>query len=89
MIDKGNDRTAVDHQAFALAGLCDIGELMRRNVELFREDRPVARCLRQQIDEVRVFKDILDLIAGQEILDVLSDPRGHAGPLAKALPDLG
>ena len=62
---------------------------MRRNVELLREDRPVARCLRQQIDEVRVFKDILDLVAGQQILDVLGDAGRYTAPFAKALPDLG
>ena len=61
VIGKGNDRAAVDQQTLALAGLRDIGELMGGDVELLCENSAVAGSLGKQIDEVRVFKDVLNL----------------------------
>ena len=60
MIGKGYDGVAVDQQALAFTGLRDIGELMGGDVELFCENGTVAGSLGKQINEVRVFKNVLD-----------------------------
>ena len=61
---------------------------MLRDVQLFRENSPVAGGLGQQIDEVRVLENVLDLGAGQEVLHILGYTGRYAAPLAETLPNL-
>ena len=61
---------------------------MGRDVELLRQNLPVAGSLVEHIHIVGVFKDVLHLTAGEQVFDVLGDARGNAAPLAKALPYL-
>ena len=42
--------------------MCDIGKLMRTDVELFCEDSPVADCLIQHQDEIAVLKDVFHFL---------------------------
>ena len=48
-----------------------IGKLVGADAKLFRQNLPVALCLREKHKEVGVFKDIFDFRACQKILDVL------------------
>ena len=64
VVNEGQDRVAVEQQPLALTGVGHIGELMRRNVELLCENLPVASGLIEHIDEIAVFKDVLNLAAG-------------------------
>ena len=65
-----------------------IGQLVRADIELLRQDGTVADGLVQHVNEVRVLKDVLDLLRCQEVLDVLRDAGRNAAPLTEALPDL-
>ena len=76
MILEGQNDIAVEQQAFAGAGVGHIGQLMGRDVELLGEDGAVASCLTQHTDEVRVLKDVLYFLAGQQIFDILSNSSG-------------
>ena len=48
-----------------------IGKLVRADTELLRQNLPVPLCLGEQNKEIRVFKDVLDLRAGKEVLHIL------------------
>ena len=61
---------------------------MRRYPQLFRENLAVSRSLVQHQNEVGILEDILDLLAGQEVFDILRDSRRDAAPLSKAFPYL-
>ena len=76
MILEGQNDIAVKQQAFAGAGVGHIGQLMGGDVELLGKDGTVASCLTQHTDEVRVLKDILNFLAGQQIFDILRDSSG-------------
>lgn len=88
MIKEREDGVAIHDQPFTLAGMRHIGELVRRNVEQFGENRAVARGLVQQQYEVAVFKDVLGLLRVEQVFYVLRDRRRDAAPLAKTLPNL-
>lgn len=62
--------------------------LLGGDVQPLAEYLPVAAGLVQQIDKIAVLKDVLDLRGGQQVLDVLGDPRGDAAPFAEAFPNL-
>ena len=51
----------------------DVRHLLRGDIELLRKDSPVTRRLVEHDDEVAVLKDVLDLPAGKQVLDVLGD----------------
>ena len=61
---------------------------MRRDIELLGEYLSVAAGLIEHEDEITVFKDILHLTGGKQVLDVLGDAAWDAAPFAKALPYL-
>ena len=46
-IHEGQDDISIKEKPLAFAGMGDIGELVRGNVQLFRKNRPVAGCLVQ------------------------------------------
>ena len=87
-VDERNDDVAIEKQALPFHGIGDIGQLIIRNAQMPRENLAVARRLIEHVDEVAVFKDVLDLAAGQQVLDVLRDSGGNAAPLAESLPHL-
>ena len=62
--------------------------LLVRDVQPLAEYLPVPAGLVQEVDKITVLKDVLDLLGGQEVLDVLGDPRGDASPFAEAFPNL-
>ena len=64
-----------------------MGKLVFGNAQLLGEDFAVAGGLIEHVDEVAVFKDVLDFIARQQVFDVLRDPGRDAAPLAESLPD--
>ena len=81
------DDIAIEQQAFAFAALGDVGQLMRRNAQLLHQNLTVARCLVEHIDVVGVLENVLDLLTGKQVFDVLRDARWNAAPLAEPLPD--
>ena len=76
MILEGQNDIAVEKQAFAGSRVGHIGQLMGRDVELLGKDGAVACCLGQHANEVRVLKDVLYFLTGQQIFDILSDSSG-------------
>lgn len=68
MILEGQNDIAVEQQAFAGAGVGHIGQLIGRDVELLGKDGTVASSLTQHTDEVRVLKDVLNLLTSQQIV---------------------
>ena len=68
MVNKGQDRVAVEQQPLALAGVGHIRKLMRRNVELLCENLTVASGLIEHVDKIAVFKDVLNLTTGQQVV---------------------
>ena len=76
MILEGQNNIAVEQQAFTGSGVGHIGQLMGRDVELLGKDGAVACCLGQHANEVRVLKDVLYFLAGQQIFDILSNSSG-------------
>ena len=56
----------------------------RQDVQRLRENLPVAGCLSQKVDKIRVFKNVLHLAGRKKILDVLRDsPRSMMTGLIK------
>ena len=68
MIDERQYDVPVEEEAFPFSGMRDIGELMRTDIQLFRKDLAVARCLVEHIDEIRVLEYILDLVGGEQVV---------------------
>ena len=60
---------------------------MRGDAQLPCQNLPVPACLVEHIYKVRVLKDVLDLPAGKQVLDVLCDAGGNPAPFPKAFPD--
>ena len=65
-----------------------LAELVGGDIELLGQNLAVACRLVQHINEVRVFKDVLNLGGGQQVLHILGDPGGDAAPFAEPLPNL-
>lgn len=53
-VDEGQYGIAVKQQTFALAGVLDVGELIRGNAQLVRQYLTVAAALIEKVQEVRV-----------------------------------
>ena len=62
--------------------------LLVGDIQALAEDFPVSAGLIQKIHKIAVFKDVLDLRGGKQVLDVLRDPRRDSAPFAKAFPNL-
>ena len=60
---------------------------MRGNIELLRKYLSVTASLIEHIDEVGVFKDILNLTACKQVLYILSKSRRDTAPFSETLPD--
>ena len=64
-----------------------IGKLVRGNPQLLRQNLTVSLRLVQHIDKVRVFKNVLDLTGGQQVLHILRQARRNAAPFPEPFPD--
>ena len=62
--------------------------LLVGDIQTLTEDFSVSAGLVQKVHKIAVFKDILDLRGGKQVLNVLRDPRGDTAPFAKAFPNL-
>lgn len=87
VILEGDDGGAVEDQTFTGVGIGDVVLLAGRDVQRLRENLPVAGCLIQKVDKIRVFKNVLHLAGGKKILDVLRDSGRDAAPFSETLPD--
>ena len=88
MIHEGQDHIPEKDKPLSGAGIADVRRLLAGNVQALAKYLPVAAGLVQKIDEIAVFKDVLDLRRGQEVLDVLGDARGDTAPFTEAFPNL-
>ena len=89
VVREGQDDIVEEQQPVTRFGIGHIGKLLRGDVQPLRQDLPVARRLVEHIDEVAVLQDILNLRGGEQVLGVLSGPRGHAAPFSEPFPNLG
>ena len=62
------DDIAIEQQALAFAALGDVGQLMRRNAQLLRQNLTVTRCLVEHIDVVGVLENVLDFLGSQQVV---------------------
>ena len=62
--------------------------LLVGDIQALAEDFSVSAGLVQKVHKIAVFKNVLDLRGGKQVLDVLRDPRGDTAPFAKAFPNL-
>ena len=85
---EGKNHVAIKKQPLTFAALRYIGQLVRGDAQLLCQDFPVAGGLVQHIDIIAVFEDVFDLLAGQQVLDVLCDAGRNPAPFAEAFPDL-
>ena len=53
-VDEGQNGIAVKQQTFALAGVLDVGELIRGNAQLVRQYLTVAAALIEKVQKIRV-----------------------------------
>ena len=67
-VHEGQDDISVEEQPFAFAGMGDVGELMRGDIELLGEDLPIPGGLVEHIDEVAVLKDVFHLAGGKQVV---------------------
>ena len=68
VVNEGQDRGAIEQQALALTGVGHIAKLVRGNAQLLGKDLSVSACLVEHIHEVGVFKDVLHLTAGKQVV---------------------
>ena len=87
MIFERNNGIPVEQQPFAGTAVGHIGELIRADIQLLCKNLPVARRLIQHQDKVAVFKNVLNLSAGQQVFDVLRNAGRNTAPFAETLPD--
>ena len=88
MVHEGQDHVAEKDKPLSGAGIADVRRLLVGDIQALTEYLSVIAGLVQKIDEIAVFKDILDLRRGQEVLDVLGDTCRDTTPFAKAFPNL-
>ena len=88
MIDERNNHIAEKQKTLAGAAVGYIGKLRWANPKLFCQNLPVALGLVQHVDEIRVFKNILDFTGSQQILHILRQAAGNPAPFSEPLPDL-
>lgn len=74
----------------SLAGACvaDMRRLLVRDIQALAENFSVSAGLVQKVHKIAVFKDVLDLWGGKQVLDVLRNSCGDTAPFAKAFPNL-
>ena len=60
---------------------------MGRDTQMLCKNLSISGGLVEHIDEVGVFKDILNLPAAQKVFDILRDAGGDAAPFTESLPD--
>ncbi len=84
---KGDNHIPKEQKPLAGAGMGHIGKLVRGNPQLLRQNLPVSLGLVQHVDKIRVFKNILNLTGGQQVLHVLRQAAGYAAPFPEPFPD--
>ena len=82
MVHEGQDHVAEKDKPLSGAGIANVRRLLVGDIQAFTEYLSVTAGLVQKIDEIAVFKDILDLSGGQQVLDVLGDTRRDTAPFA-------
>ena len=68
MVYEGDCDVPEKQKALTGIGVGHIGKLVRADAELFCDDLPVALCLCEQYEEIRVLENILNLGACQKIV---------------------
>ena len=58
--------------------------LLVGDIQALAEDFPVSAGLVQKVHKIAVFKDILNLRGGKQVLNVLRDPRGDIRDIREA-----
>ena len=77
MVYKGQHHISIKDKSLACFGVGYILHLLWADIELLCKDSPVALCLIEHEDKIRVFKDIFYLAGSKQILNVLRDSCGY------------
>ncbi len=88
MVYKGQHYISIKDKSLACFGVGYILHLLWGNIKLLCKDSPVALCLIEHEDKIRVFKDIFYLAACQKVFDILRDSGRYAAPFTETLPNL-
>ena len=88
VVHEWQDHVPEKYKPLPGAGIADVRRLLVGDVQALTEYLAVAAGLVQQIDEIAVFKDVLDLCGGQQVLDILGNTRRDTAPFTKAFPNL-
>lgn len=68
VIHEGQDHIAEKDKPLSGAGIADVRRLLVGDIQALTEYLSVAAGLVQKIDEIAVFKDVLDLRGGQQVV---------------------
>lgn len=68
MVHEGDNHIPIKQKPLTGVAVRHIRKLVRRDIELFGKDLPVAARLIEQVEEIAVFKDIFDLAGGQQVV---------------------
>ena len=77
MVYKGKHHIPVKDKSLACFGVGYILHLLWGNIKLLCKDSPVALCLIEHEDKIRVFKDIFYLAGSKQVLYVLRNSCGY------------
>ena len=73
MVHKGDNHVPEKQKPLASVRVGHITELVRGNIELLRQDLPIAACLIEHIHKIRVLENVFNLARREQILNVLRD----------------
>ena len=68
VVYKGDCDVPEKQKTLTGIGVGHIGKLVRTDTKLFCDDLPVALCLCEQYEEIRVLENVLNLRACQKIV---------------------
>lgn len=87
VVNKRQDCVAVEQQPLTGTTVRDIGQLVGRDVQLLRQNLPVAVGLIEHIDKVAVLENVRYFRACEQIFHVLRNRCGQSTPFTKTLPN--
>ena len=77
MVYKGQHHISIKDKSLARFGVGNVFHLLWADIELLCKDSPVALCLIEHEDKIRVFKDIFHLAGSKQVLNVLRNSCGY------------
>ena len=79
VVNKRYDHIPIKQKPLTSVGIGHIGKLVRGDVQLFCQNLPVAGGLVEHINEIAVFKDILDLPGRNPFVSITNNKARRSG----------